>query len=391
MENRKHILLVHNDYGIFTGEEHAVEAIAKLLESRGHSISWFRRSSAEIGTSLSKKTQALLAGIYSRGSRQRMARILDSEPIDLVQVQNLYPFISPSVLPVCKERRIPVVMRCPNYRLFCPTGLHFSHGKVCERCLGGKEWHCVLQNCMEDIPKSIGYAARNAVARITGMIRDNVTLFMVLSEFQKKRFIDGGIPAERVVVLPNMASAVDGPADDVVGETVSFVGRVSEEKGIREFLGAAHRLSGLRFSVAGSNERIPQVSVAASSNVQFEGFLVGKALDDFYAKCRMLVLPSKCFEGFPNVIATAMLHRKPVIASRIGVIPEIVDDGVTGLLFKPGDVTELVEKIEYLWERPDLCREMGRAGWKKAKEEYSEKVFGTRLEEIYDKALNFDR
>ncbi len=391
MENRKHILLVHNDYGIFSGEEHAVETIAKLLESRGHSISWFRRSSVEIGDSISKKTQALFTGIYSRESRKRMAQILDSEPIDLVQVQNLYPFISPSVLPVCKERRIPVVMRCPNYRLFCPTGLHLSHGKVCERCLGGREWHCVMQNCMEDIPKSIGYAARNAVARITGMIMDNVTLFMVLSEFQKNRFIDGGIPAERVVVLPNMAPAVVGPAGDVVGETVAFVGRVSEEKGIREFLGAARRLSGLRFSVAGSNERIPQASLHAPANLRFEGFLVGKALDDFYAKCRMLVLPSKCFEGFPNVIATAMLHRKPVIASRIGVIPEIVDDGVTGLLFEPGDVTELVEKIEYLWKRPDLCREMGRAGWQKARAEYSEKVFCTRLEEIYDKALNFDR
>lgn len=95
MENRKHILLVHNDYGIFTGEELAVEAIAKLLESRGHSISWFRRSSAEIGTSLSKKTQALLAGIYSRGSRQRMARILDSELVDLVQVQTRITQVNP--------------------------------------------------------------------------------------------------------------------------------------------------------------------------------------------------------------------------------------------------------------------------------------------------------
>ncbi len=391
MENRKHILLVHNDYGIFTGEEHAVEAIANLMESRGHSISWFRRSSVEIGDSISKKTQALFAGIYSRESRKRMAQILDSEPIDLVQVQNLYPFISPSVLPVCKERRIPVVMRCPNYRLFCPTGLHLYHGKVCERCLGGREWHCVMQNCMEDIPKSIGYAARNAVARITGMIMDNVTLFMVLSEFQKKRFIDGGIPAERVVVLPNMAPAVVGPAGDVVGETVAFVGRVSEEKGIREFLGAARRLSGLRFSVAGSNERIPQASLHAPANLRFEGFLVGKALDDFYVKSRMLVLPSIWFEGFPNVIATAMLHRKPVIASRIGAIPEIVDDGVTGLLFTPGDVRELVEKIEYLWKRPDLCRKMGQAGWQKARTEYSEEVFCRRLEKIYDKALNFDR
>ena len=114
-------------------------------------------------------------------------------------------------------------------------------------------------------------------------------------------------------------------------------------------------------------------------------------MDDFYAKSRMLVFPSKWFEGFPNVIATAMAHGKPVVASRIGAIPEIVDDGVTGLLFKPGDVRDLVEKIEYLWDRPDICREMGREGLQKVKKAYSDEVFYTRLEEIYDKALNFDR
>jgi len=381
-----HILLVHNDYARFSGEENAVEDIAKLLEAHGHRLSWLRRTSSEIGDSTVNKIQALFSGIYSFDARKEMSRILDGEQIDLIQVQNLYPFISPSVLPECRKRGIPVVMRCPNYRLFCPNGLHLTHGKVCDRCLGGKEWNCVLQNCEENILKSTGYAVRNATARITGMIRNNVTTFVVLSEFQKQRFINGGIPSDRIGILPNIAPLVQIPDNADVGETVSFVGRVSKEKGIDEFLAASRRLDHLLFTIVGSTEGMPCIRSEASSNVSIPGFLTGSALDDLFNTSRILVFPSKWFEGFPNVIAKAMAHRKPVIAARIGAIPEIVEDGVTGLLFEPGNATDLAEKIEYLWNQPDLCRKMGQAGLEKARREYSQENFYQRLINIYENA-----
>lgn len=381
-----HILLVHNDYARFSGEENAVENIAKLLEAHGHRLSWLRRTSSKIGDSTVNKIQALFSGIYSFDARKEMSRILNGEQIDLIQVQNLYPFISPSVLPECRKRGIPVVMRCPNYRLFCPNGLHLTHGKVCDRCLGGKEWNCVLQNCEGNILKSTGYAARNATARITGMIRNNVTTFVVLSKFQKQRFINGGIPSDRIGILPNIAPLVQIPDNADVGETVSFVGRVSKEKGIDEFLAASRRLDHLLFTIVGSTEGMPCIRSEASSNVSIPGFLTGSALDDLFNTSRILVFPSKWFEGFPNVIAKAMAHRKPVIAARIGAIPEIVEDGVTGLLFEPGNATDLAEKIEYLWNQPDLCRKMGQAGLEKARREYSQENFYQRLINIYENA-----
>ena len=381
-----HILLVHNDYARFSGEENAVEDIAKLLEAHGHRLSWLRRTSSKIGDSTVNKIQALFSGIYSFDARKEMSRILNGEQIDLIQVQNLYPFISPSVLPECRKRGIPVVMRCPNYRLFCPNGLHLTHGKVCERCLGGKEWNCVLQNCEENILKSTGYAVRNATARITGMIRNNVTTFVVLSKFQKQRFINGGIPSDRIGILPNIAPLVQIPDNADVGETVSFVGRVSKEKGIDEFLAASRKLDQLQFSVVGSTEGMPCIRSEASSNVSIPGFLTGAALDDLFNTSRILVFPSIWFEGFPNVIAKAMAHRKPVIAGRIGAIPEIVEDGVTGLLFEPGNATDLAEKIEFLWNQPDLCQKMGQAGLEKARREYSQEHFYQRLINIYENA-----
>lgn len=383
-----HVLIAHNDYGKFSGEEHAVQNIAGILTSHGHEVSWLRASSAVIGDSVSQRVKAFLSGIYSVGARRRMEKLLDQTPYDLIQVQNLYPFLSPSILGPCWSRGIPVVMRCPNYRLFCPNGLHLSHGQVCERCVGGREWQCVVQNCLDNPFKSVGYALRNAFARITGMILDNVSIFVVLSQFQKQRFVDLGIPAERIEILPNIApkpNQINTGSHD--GDAISFVGRVSPEKGIMDFLNAARKLPGNRFIVAGSTDAMPGVTKLAPINVEFKGFLQGKELDEIFYESRLLVSPSLCFEGFPNAVAQAMAFGKPVVATRIGAMPEIVEDGKTGLLFDPGNSEELAAKIDLLYNRPETCREMGKAGREKARTEYSEEKFYSRLMMIYEKAL----
>lgn len=383
-----HVLIAHNDYGKFSGEEHAVQNIAGILTSHGHEVSWLRASSAVIGDSVSQRVKAFLSGIYSVGARRRMEKLLDQTPYDLIQVQNLYPFLSPSVLKPCRSRGIPVVMRCPNYRLFCPNGLHWWHGQVCERCLGGREWQCVVQNCLDSRFKSAGYALRNVFARVTGMILDNVSIFVVLSQFQKQRFVDAGIPSERIEILPNITPKTDGTnASSHDGEAISFVGRVSPEKGILTFIDAARKLPQHRFIVAGSTDGMPEVTKLAPGNVEFKGFLRGKELDEVFYQSRLLVCPSICFEGFPNSLAQAMAFGKAVIASRIGVLPEIVEDGKTGLLFDPGNGEELAAKIDLLYNSPETCKEMGKAGWEKARTEYSEEMFYPRFMMIYEKAL----
>lgn len=349
-------------------------------------MTWFRRSSSGIGDSVVHKGQALFSGIYSFNARHALARLLDQQAFDVAQVQNLYPFLSASILPELKCRGIPVVMRCPNYRLFCPTGLHLREGRVCEDCLGGlREWHCVRHNCESDWFKSIGYAARNAFGRLTGMITNNVDVFVALTEFQRSRFAAAGIPANRIEILPNPASV--RPEDELKagGSYVGFVGRVSEEKGIEEFLQAARQLPGIEFRVAGNLDGQLRLS-EAPANVHFNGFLKGQALDDFYAGSRMMVFPSKWFEGFPNTIGMAMGHAKPVIGTAIGAIPEIVEHDETGLLARPGDGEDLADKIAHLWHRPDLCAEMGRVGWLKALREYSHERFYERLMQIYARA-----
>jgi glycosyltransferase involved in cell wall biosynthesis len=117
-----------------------------------------------------------------------------------------------------------------------------------------------------------------------------------------------------------------------------------------------------------------------------EGFLEKKRLADFYEGARIVVSGSQCFETFGLSVAEAMLYEKPVVATRIGVFPEFVQEGITGLLTKPGDADDLAAKIRILWEQPELCKAMGKAGRAHALSEYSPSVYYTRSMNVFNRA-----
>ena len=360
--------------------------IMELLKDNGHEVSTYFRKSSEIITSRDK-LEAFFSGIYSFSSRKEIRKIIAVTKPDLIQVQNLYPLISPSVLVEAYKQSVPVIMRCANYRLICPNGLFMTENQICEKCSGGREWWCFLRNCEGSLFKSLAYALRNYVARKRRYYLDNVTIFYAQTDFQRRRFIREGFPAERIVVVTNMTNHNGIAVSEKLGKYVGYAGRISPEKGIPTLIEAARACSKIQFKAAGSYDRMPDLIIQASDNFEFLGYVSGEGLGDFYASSRFIILPSICFEGFPSILLESMIQSKPVIASRIGGLPEIVDDGKTGLLFEPGNAEELAEKIRYLWERPDLCRKMGEAGREKALREYSPEKYYERLMAVYEKAM----
>jgi glycosyltransferase involved in cell wall biosynthesis len=268
-----------------------------------------------------------------------------------------------------------------------------TEGKVCERCAGGKEYWCILKDCERDIFKSTGYALRSFVARQFSLFKDNVDVFMSLTEFAKKKLVQNGFPSKRVQVIYSLADPeqIKPAFNGNQGCYVAFAGRVSHEKGIDTLLKASQRLPDVPFKIAGKYDNSYLNLVQhAPTNVEFMGQLDREALNAFYADARMIVVPSKWYEGLPMVIIEAMLSGRPVICSDIGGLSEIVEDNSTGLLFRPDSADDFVQKVRRLWTDPEFCRRLGISGRKKAEREYSPDLFYERLMLAYETALRIN-
>lgn len=381
------ILFVHNNYASNnSGEEHASQGLANLLTRNGHDVRWYRKSSDTIKGSLTKKIKAFFLGIYNPYSIKELKNeIIDFNP-DIIQVQNLYPFISPAILPMINKMNIPVVMRCPNYRLFCPNGLHLQpKGKVCEKCLKGlREINAISNNCEKNYFKSTGYALRNFIARKLWKLNHNMDGYIVQSRFQKQKFIDNGIDPKKLYILPGLTPKLTTNQNSEIGYYVSFVGRVSVEKGIIEFLNVAKELPEVKFAVVGTfHPSLKYLKLNSTKNVLWTGFLSGKKLDEFYQKSKIIVVPSKWYEGFPNVITRAMKHGKPVVSSNLGAMKSIIDHNNDGILVDPGNIEQLKIAIKELYHDDKKCIFLGSNGKNKAKKNFDNKVIYKKLIETY--------
>ncbi len=385
------ILFIHNNYANNnSGEEHAAEALKKVLEANGHQVRWFRRFSDVINNSFSKKVQAFFSGIYNPSAVRELKVLLDDFQPDVVQVQNLYPFISPGIVKTIKRRGIPLVMRCPNYRLFCPTGLHLDRkGKICEQCLSGsRELNCLRKNCEDDLAKSFGYALRNFVARTFWKVTETMDAYIVQTAFQRQKFIDNGIPAEKLFIIPGLVPDIKTVHQEESPKYVTFIGRISEEKGILEFLEAAKLLPDIPFVVVGGLSELGKaLTYGSPKNVVWRGFVSGKALEAVYTASRMVVVPSKWYEGFPNVITQAMKHGKPVITSNLGAMSNIIDHDETGLLVPPGDSLALAKAIKDLYLNESKATELGENAFNKAKMLYNSSKVYDELIVLYETLL----
>ena len=383
------ILFIHNEYAKLSGEEQSVINLTRLLAEHGHTVELLTRSSAEISDSLSGKIKSFFTGIHNPCAVRAVCQKINDFKPDIVQVQNLYPLFSPSIIPAIKELSIPVVMRCPNYRLFCPNGLCYdADGQICEQCFGGHEWTCIKKNCLKSRMKSIGYTVRNIAARTMGRILNHVDTFIVQTDFQRQKFIQQGIPESKLAILPGIAPQMDPPPENwSLGNNVTYIGRVSAEKGIFDFIKAAEALPHIPFAIAGSYDNFPNLPQNASKNIQWLGFLRGDALRQAYLDARIVVVPSRCYEGFPNVIVTAMMLERPVIATNLGAASTIITHDVNGRLFPLDNLDALTSSIAELYSDEYTCKRLATKGHESTTTRFSSESIYETLISIYNKLL----
>lgn len=378
------ILITHNDYGRHSGEETAVDKMGDMMHSYGHEICYYRTSTAGYQQGLLNKLRIFLAGLYSIRGVNGMKKILRREKPDIINIHNLFPFISPAALFACRSAGIPVVMTVHNYRLICPTGLFLRNGRPCEYCLHkGNEWGCIRYNCEKDVLKSTGYALRSFVARKIGAYHKNVDRFVCLTAFQKNKLIEAGFKADKIAVIPNGVS-LPATMPHSSGDYIAYAGRLSEEKGWDLLVTVAERNPSLRFAVAGFIQQ-ELLTSPMPANIEFTGYLDQSGLTEFYRQAKFLVIPSRCYEGFPLVALEAMAMGKPVIAPDHGGFTDIIGKGpqATGSLFQPNDAEDLETTILGLWNDPQRIREMGQRSLEKIQTTYSSEMIYRKWEALF--------
>lgn len=380
------VLVVHNAYQLAGGEDAVVLNEVALLREHGNTVQLHLVSNDGV-TGLLGKLRAAIGVIFSFSSYFKIRQILRNFRPSIVHVHNFFPLVSPAVFYACKAEGVPVVMTLHNFRLICPTAVLMYDGKITERSLRDGPWWGVRARVYRgSLLGSFVLASMIAVHQGIGTWRKQVDRFIVLSNFSVNKFSQGGLPIDKLVVKPNFVNVTAPVEIDRCG--FLFVGRLSPEKGVNILLAAVGLLneSPIYICVAGTGPLAHSVKKAGPA-VEPLGAISSSAVQERMTRSTALVIPSICYEGFPMVLVEAYACGLPVIASRIGALAELVEDGVTGLLFEPGDAKDLAEKLEWASHHPQQMAEMGVAARARYLERYTPGKNYEQLMLIYRAAI----
>jgi glycosyltransferase involved in cell wall biosynthesis len=339
------ILIAHNRYQLGGGEDAVVRDEAELLRSHGHGVELLEQDNEAI-RGLRGKLMASAAVFYSPGARKRMRLAIQSFRPDVVHVHNWFPMLSPSIILEASAAGVPVVQTLHNFRMHCANALLYRRGVICTDCLGKPlPLDGVFHGCYRG--SRAGSAVVTAAYAFHRLLRtwERVDLFIAVSGFEREILVRGGLPAEKVAVKPNFVASETWKAERTAEDAALFVGRLSPEKGIRTLLAAwdTGRIP-LRLKIIGDGPMAGEVRSCAARNgkIEFLGLQPPEAVYREMAKARVLVFPSEWFETFGRTVVEAFSQGTPVLAADLGGVGELVQEGVTGYRFPPGNAEALI-------------------------------------------------
>ncbi len=370
------VVVVYNRYLNRGGEDEVFEAEAGLLARYGHRVvpvSATTQDPAEAGP-LGKSRFAVNA-IWSRDWYGRMLALLDRHRPDLVHVHNVFPTMSPAVYHACRRYGAAVVQTLHNFRHICPAATCYRDGAVCEDCVGRViPWPGVVHGCYHGSRGQTAVVAMMlAVHRMLGTWTDTVDAYIALTGWARRKFIQGGIPADRIVVKPNFVHPDPGPGEHR-GDYALFVGRLSTNKGLGTLLTAWRGLRRTGALTIVGDGPLNAMVASPPPGVRWIGRQPRETVLAMMREARILVCPSEWYEGFPLTIAEAFATGLPVVASRLGAMAEVIEHGRTGLHFEPGDALDLAAKVEWALDHPGEMATMGR----NARQEFETKFTAER-------------
>ena len=326
--------------------------------------------------------------IYSRQARQRMRGLLDAVRPRIAHVHNIYHHLSPSVLPLLKDRGIPIVMTLHDLKLACPAYTMMCGGKPCERCRGGKLYNVAVNRCIKgSLALSSLVMVEAYVHRALGLYANNIERFVVPSRFLLEKLVQWGWARERFVHIPNFVDIDRFRPGTQAGRRFVYCGRLDELKGVETLVRAA-ALARQPVTLIGSGpleRRLRALTAELGADIHFPGYLTKDALVAAIQDARAIVVPSECHENAPLALLEAYAAGRPVIGSRIAGIPELVREDETGMLYPAGDVAALADTLARAAALPDArISAMGAAGRAWVEQDFNAAIYLERQLGLYD-------
>ena len=404
------IALVNYRYFFTGGPERYLFNIKELLEDAGHDVYPFSVKSQKnvpndyekyfldaiddkVYFAQSKKTfssviRYFFRMFYSFEARKKFYRFLKDIRPDIVYMIQYHNKISPSIVFAAKKLKIPVVHRISDFQYICPNALLYNDNNgICEDCLHGQAWHCVKYKCiMNSSVYSVIKLAAKKFHEMLGVTK-KIDAFVVPSAFTLNKFVQYGIPPEKLFHIPTFFNLKDSAISVTYEPYILFVGRIEKHKGvmtlIKAFENTAHKLLIIGFSNGEYENELKSFLSNKNHHIEFHGKMDFHELVPYLLSCLCTIVPSEWYDNFPNTIIESFACKKAVIATDTGSLPELVKDHHTGLTFRYGSPDDLKKKVAYMFSHPDEAKRMGENAHQTLLRDYSKENHYTRLMNVF--------
>jgi len=337
--------------------------------------------------SLFEKFNTAIKFVHNREAINRLSSLIEEERPDVAHLHNIYHQITPSIINILKKTGAKVILTLHDYKIICPAYSMINRNSICNKCEGKAFWHATANKCQEDLLFKSFLLSAEGYWHKWAKSYDQVDMFLAPSQFMAAIVGKYRVPPDKISMLHN---GIDIDRYDYSGEDDGYAvyfGRLSKEKGIETLLRAHHYISSkIPLKIIGTGPLMKELE-ERYTGVEFTGYKSGNALSELVRRASFVVVPSEWYENCSMSVLEAMAYGKPIIGSRIGGIPEQIEDGKTGFLFEMGNVEELAEKMIILTEDEGLRKKMGKAAREKLEKEYSLDSHCNMLMEIYESLL----
>ncbi len=401
------ILQINNYHYVKGGAERYYFEISDLLRNKGHEVFNFsvedklnedseqlkyfgKAMSFDVQQGILSKLKTAQRILYSFDNQKRMSGFLTKHSVDIAHAHNIYHRVSPSVLAALKKKGIPVVMTLHDYKLGCSIYTFYRDGHICTDCMNGKKYKQVFNKCTKgSLSLSFLHWVESVMHEALGIYLKNIDYFICPSQFLLRQHIEIGIPEEKLVHIPNFIDVNHFVPTFVDKNYLLFVGRLSSEKGVLSLIRAVKGLD-VELKIVGDgplkNELKGYAAQSQIDNVSFLGYQSGQDLITLFQEASCVVFPSEWYENGPMAILESFSFGKPVIGSNIGGTPEMIKDGETGLLFAPGDVEELRQRIHTIFSDQPLRSAMAHQAREWVEKRYNPEDHLDKVFSVYQKA-----